>query len=115
MRLPASVLVPILTVFFGARAAAQVPAAAYRFEPLPKTLAELGKRFTPPQIEILEMLNRRDRERLIRVDPPTPGLLVPLTWSDDPLIYSPFPQTWPAVESHAKAIVVHQAMQAFGA
>ena len=97
------------------RAVAQAPAAPYRFEPLPRTPAELAQRFTTPQIEILEMLNRRDRAHLLRVDPPTPGLLVPMAWSDDPLIYSPFPATWTAAEPYPKAIVVHQAMQAFGA
>jgi lipoprotein-anchoring transpeptidase ErfK/SrfK len=87
----------------------------YRFEPLPKTAAELAKRYTPAQIEILEMLNRRDREHLIRADPPVPGVIVPDTWSDDLLAYSPFPQTWSAADAHAKAIVVHQPMQAFAA
>lgn len=115
MRLAASVLALLVLVFVPAPAAAQPPAAAYRFEPLPKTLAELTSRFTPLQIDILEMLNRRDRAHLIRVDPPTPGLVVPLTWSEDPLVYSPFPQIWPSAEPYAKAIVVHQGMQAFGA
>jgi len=96
-------------------AAGQPSPAPYRFEPLPKTLAELSSRFTPAQIEILEMVNRRDRDHLLRVDPPTPGLLVPVTWSDDPLTYSPFPRAWPGAEAYPKAIVVHQAMQAFAA
>jgi lipoprotein-anchoring transpeptidase ErfK/SrfK len=105
----------ILAVFLSTPAAAQAPAVSYGFEPLPKTPAELAKRFTPAQIDILEMLNRRDRGHLARVDPPTPGLVVPLTWSEDPLVYSPFPDAWPAAEAFPKAIVVHQAMQAFGA
>jgi lipoprotein-anchoring transpeptidase ErfK/SrfK len=98
---------------FAAPVAAQ--AITYRFEPLPKTAAELAKRFTPAQIEILEMLNRRDREHLVRADPPVPGVIVPDTWRDDPLSYSPFPQTWSAADAHAKAIVVHQPMQVFAA
>ena len=97
------------------RLEAQTRVSAYRFEPSPKTSAELAKRFTPAQIDILEMLNRRDREHLIRADPPVPGLIVPETWADDPLAYSPFPETWPAAETYPKALVVHQAMQAFGA
>ena len=105
----------VLLLLLRTAAGAQAPAAPYRFEPLPKTPAELATRFTPAQIDILEMLNRRDRGHLLRVDPPTPGLLVPITWSDDPLTYSPFPQTWAAAQPHPKAIVVHQAMQAFGA
>jgi L,D-transpeptidase catalytic domain len=112
MRAAASVLFIFLQAI---PAAAQAPPAPYRFEPLPKTPAELATRFTPPQIDVLEMLNRRDRGHLPRVDPPVPGLLVPVAWSDDPLTYSPFPRTWPGAESYPKSIVVHQAMQAFGA
>ena len=98
-----------------APATAQGPAVRYTFEPLPKTAAELSKRFTPSQIDILEMLNRRDREHLLRADPPVPGIVVPVTWTDDPLAYSPFPAVWPAAEPHARAVVVHQPMQAFAA
>src|SRR5687768_6946210 len=105
----------MLMLLFWAPAAAQAPAVQYTFEPLPKTVAELAKRFTPAQIAILEMLNRRDRGHLPRVDPPTPGLVVPLTWSEDPLVYSPFPTTWAAAETFPKALVVHQPMQAFAA
>lgn len=95
---------------------AQAPAlSSYRFEPLPKTIAELARRFTPAQVELLEMLNRRDRERLIRVEPAVPGLVVPDTWSENPLAYSPFPAIWPAAENHPKALIVHQQMQAFAA
>jgi hypothetical protein len=112
MRLAASAFFILL---LATPAAAQAPPAAYRFEPLPKTPAELARRFTPAQIDVLEMLNRRDRGHLVRVDPPVPGLLVPLAWSDDPLTFSPFPSTWPAAERYPKSIVVHQAMQAFGA
>jgi hypothetical protein len=95
--------------------AAATEAADYHLEPVPRTPAELAKRFTPGQIELLEMLNRRDRAHLLRAEPPVPGLLVPGTWTDDPLAYSPFPRVWPAAAAHAKVIVVHQAIQAFGA
>ena len=90
-------------------------APAYHFESVPKTASELATRFTPGQIEILEMLNRRDREHLVRADPPTPGILVPTEWSDDPLVYSPFPREWPAAETLPKIIIVDQPMQAFAA
>ena len=99
----------------GSSGRAQAPVAAFRLEPVPKNAAELSKRFTPSQIDILEMLNRRDREHLLRAEPPVPGLVVPIAWSEDPLAYSPFPATWVAAEPHAKAIVVHQPMQAFAA
>jgi L,D-transpeptidase catalytic domain len=88
---------------------------AYRFEPIPKTASELARRFTPAQIAVLEMLNRRDRVHLLRADPPVPGLLVPDTWIDDLLVYSPFPREWAAAAAQPKTIVVHQAIQAFAA
>ena len=94
---------------------AQAQAPVYQFEPLPRTAAELTRRFTPDQIAVLEMVNRRDTAHLLRRDPPTPGLLVPVTWSADLLAYSPFPAAWPAGETYAKAIVVDQPMQAFAA
>ena len=87
----------------------------YAIQPLPKTAAELRDRFTPVQIDLLEKLNRRDREHLIRADPPVPGLVVPLTWTDDELGYSPLPLAWPAAETHPKHLVVHQPMQVWGA
>jgi lipoprotein-anchoring transpeptidase ErfK/SrfK len=96
-------------------AAAQPAPITYHFEIRPRTAAELAKRFTSAQLDILEMLNRRDREHLIRPDPPTPGLVVPTTWADDPLTYSPFPPLWPAADAYPKAIVVHQPAQAFAA
>ena len=99
----------------GSNGRAQGPDPAFRIEPAPKTAGELAKRFTPSQIDIIEMLNRRDREHLVRSDPPVPGIVVPVTWSDDPLAYSPFPAVWPGAEAQAKAIVVHQPMQAFAA
>lgn len=112
----ALVLFLVMAVPLGAQTplAGQTP-SAYRIDPRPKTPTELASRYTPAQIDILEMLNRRDRAHLLRADPPTPGLVVPITWSDDPLVYSPFPRTWPAADRHAKAIVVHQGIQAFAA
>lgn len=92
---------------------AQAP--VYRFEPVPKSAAALSQRFTPEQIEMLEMLNRRDAAHLVRADPSSPGLLVPVTWTSDAFAYSPFPSSWPAGDSYPKAIVVSQPLQAFAA
>jgi hypothetical protein len=91
------------------------PAPTYHFEPVPKTASELTKRFTPAQIEILEMLNRRDRDHLLRADSAGAGILVPAVWSEDPLVYTPFPREWPAAEPLPKIIIVDQPMQAFAA
>jgi L,D-transpeptidase-like protein len=89
--------------------------AAYRIEPQPRSSKELANQFTPDQIAILEMLNRRDVAHLTRAEPRLPGIIVPGVWSDDPLVYSPFPATWPAAENTSKVIVVHQPVQAFAA
>ena len=102
-------------VVLAAAAAAAQPAAAYRFEPPARTKKELAARFTPEQIDVLEMLNRRDREHLLRAEPPVPGLLVPETWTQDVMAYSPFPRQWPAAQGVGKAVVVDQPMQAFAA
>jgi lipoprotein-anchoring transpeptidase ErfK/SrfK len=96
---------------------AQIPPAPVRFsiEPIPKTAAELSKRFTPEQIDMLEKLNRRDREHMLRADPPTPGIVVPLAWEPDELTYSPFPAEWLVAAEVPKYLVVHQPTQAFAA
>ena len=88
---------------------------AYSIEPIPKTAAELAKRFTPEQIDVLEKLNRRDREHLLRPDPPTPGIVVPLVWESGELAYAPFPLEWAAAAEFPKYLVVHQPMQVFAA
>jgi hypothetical protein len=95
----------------------QEPAADARFalQPPPKTAVELRERFTASQIDILEKLNRRDREHLIRADPPVPGIVIPIAWDPDELAYSPLPLEWPAAAQHPKYLVVHQPMQVFGA
>src|SRR5215210_4147242 len=106
----------LATVFAAASAVLQAAAPQARFtvERIPKTMAELKARFTAPQIDILEKLNRRDREHLIRQDPPVPGIVVPLMWEDE-VAYTPFPSEWAAVVDHTKFIVVHQPVQAFAA
>lgn len=87
----------------------------YSIQAVPKSAAELRERFTPAQIDILEKLNRRDREHLIRTEPSIPGIVVPNLWESDEIFYSPLPPDWPAAAPHAKYLVVHQAAQVFGA
>ena len=89
--------------------------SSFHVEPQPKTLAELTERFTPAHIEILEMLNRRDREHLLHLTPRVPGIVVPATWEEDVLKYSPFPAEWAAAADVPKVVVVSQPIQAFGA
>jgi hypothetical protein len=91
----------------------------YAIEAIPKTAAELSERFTPLQIPLqiglLEKLNRRDTDHLLRAEPPVPGLVVPVTWTEDELAYSPFPAKWREAEAFPKFLVVHQPQQAFAA
>ena len=109
-----AIMVLTLTFFTGV-AGAQTAPVRYRIEPQPSTDAELGKRFTPEQVQLLEKLNRRDREHLIRPEPKVPGLVVPEQWELEEVVYSPFPSAWPAAAALPKAIVVDQPTQAFAA
>ena len=88
----------------------QVPVSlTYHVEPLAE--GELPKRFTPAQLAVLEKLNRRGLEHLGRLT----GLIVPDTWPEDELAYSPLPNVWAWAAMNPKAIVVHQPAQVFGA
>ena len=103
----------------GAIAAQNPPSASttFRLVPIPRRMTELRQQFAPDQIGTLERLNRRDVEHLLRIEPKVPGLIVPSVWpaADDVVAFSPFPDTFPWAETAAKAIVVHQPWQAFGA
>jgi hypothetical protein len=92
--------------------AAQEP---FSIHPLPQTGEELRRRHSPEQIAVLEKLNRRDAERLVRTEPPVPGLVVPGSWDFSELAYSPFPTEWPGAAAFPKYLVVHQPIQAFAA
>ena len=106
----------ILVAFDGAAAQEPVPPPPqFSVVPLPRDDAELRKQFTPPQVQILEKLNRRDREHLLRAEPRVPGLVVPDQWIEDALAYSPMPLAYEWAEPYPKAIVVHQPLQVFGA
>ena len=95
-------------------AASLAQAPTYVLQPQPTTDAEL-KRFTAAQIGLLEKLNRRDREHLIRVEPRVAGIVVPDPWDLEELAYSPFPASWRGAAALPKAIVVDQPAQAFAA
>lgn len=70
----------------------------------------LPKRYTAAQIGILEKLNRRDREHLVRLD----QIVVPDAWVDE-IAYSPLPAEWKWAEPQSKVLVVDQPTQLFGA
>jgi hypothetical protein len=86
-------------------------AMEYRVEQLAATERDLGARFTPSQLAVLEKLNRADAAHLPRLD----YLVVPSVWYDDELRYSPFPLSYPAASSLRKLLVVDQPAQAFAA
>jgi lipoprotein-anchoring transpeptidase ErfK/SrfK len=85
------------------------PRIAYRLEPV--HAATLTKRYSPAQLAILEKLNRRDLEHLARLE----EMIVPGAWPDDELAYGVLPPTWDWSVDRAKAIVVSQPDQVFGA
>jgi L,D-transpeptidase-like protein len=91
------------------------PVVTYHIVPLPPDPGVLRKTYTREQLALVEKLNRRDVEHLGRADPPVPGLIVPLTWEADERVYSPMPASFSWAEPHARAIVVHQPWQVFGA
>jgi hypothetical protein len=101
--------------YAGAQDAAPSPSSTYSLIPIPKTPAELRKQFNPAQISLLEKLNRRDVEHMVRTEPAIQGLVVPDPWSEDEMLYSPMPAQCDWAADHAKAIVVHQPAQVFGA
>ena len=89
----------------GARAAHQ---SQYRLVENP---GELDVRFSPGELDLLEMLNRADRDHLPLLD----SLVVPDRFSKDPLDHAPLPRLVGELVSESTAIVVHQPGQVFGA
>ena len=113
MRALAMMLAAIL--FAAVSAASQPPSTAeqrYQLESPAAAASALDVRFTPAQIGILEALNRADAMNL----PKLKQLVVPDTWHDDLLAYSPFPHRLVTWGSDApRLLIVHQPSQAFAA
>ena len=82
----------------------------YRVE-RPSGVSELRDRFSSPQLEALEKINRADLAHLGQLR----EMLVPRTWSSDELDYSTMPRQYPSAEGHSKLVVVHLPGQMFGA
>jgi len=101
--------------YAGAQDVAPSPSLAYSLTPVPRSPAELRKQFTVSQLALLEKLNRRDVDHMLRPEPAIPGLVVPSAWDADEITYSPMPSTCEWAAPYAKAIAVHQGAQAFGA
>jgi hypothetical protein len=86
-------------------------AIAYRISAITDGVKELQKHFAPSQLQILEKLNRRDLDHLARLE----HVIVPESWHTDELVYSPLPAWYAWAVPYAKALVVHQPAQVFGA
>lgn len=84
---------------------------AYRVEKNRGGITELRERSNARELEILEKLNRVDRENLARLR----VAVVPGSWAPDELAYSTMPERYPSGEPHPKLLVVHQPGQMFGA
>jgi lipoprotein-anchoring transpeptidase ErfK/SrfK len=94
--------------------AAPPPRAAIAYSTAPVVAASFSKTYTPAQASLLEKLNRRDVEHLLRLK----EMIVPSEWRVEPgeeLDYSPLPATWAWAEPQPKVIVVSQPAQVFGA
>src|SRR5215208_5552048 len=66
--------------YAGAQDVAPSSPLVYSLTAVPRSPAELRNQFTAAQIALLEKLNRRDAEHLLRSEPAVPGLVVPSAW-----------------------------------
>ena len=69
------------------------------------------ERFTATQVAVLEKLNRADLNHLERL----PVLVVPDSWPEDELAYSPMPRQYLPGAVYRRVVIVHQPAQVFGA
>ncbi|MGR8998929.1 MAG: L,D-transpeptidase [Gammaproteobacteria bacterium] len=83
----------------------------YRVEPTNTATRNVLRKLEPYQLRILEKINRADRQHL----PKLPEIVVPGQWVHNELIYSPLPRNDLWAVKYAKALVVDQRIQAFGA
>ena len=86
-------------------------AVALATEPVSEDPEQLECSFNDKQIELLEKLNRTDRNNLIRLK----RIVVPHRWDLDELAYSPLPITYKQAQRLPKAMVVYKPGQVFGA
>jgi lipoprotein-anchoring transpeptidase ErfK/SrfK len=106
----------VLWVVFGvvsisAIAVAAEPVATCRIEAINGGSKEMQTRFNAAQLALLEKLNRRDIEHLLRLK----EIVMPEAWDLDELAFSPLPRDYPAATAYPKLVVVDQPMQVFGA
>lgn len=83
----------------------------YSIERPTKTDGARDGRIEPEQVAILELLNRADAAHLKQLD----ELVVPGSWHDDPMRYSPFPMTFDWATPYERLLLVDKRAQAFAA
>ena len=88
-----------------------LPSVTLAAEPVSEDPEQLDCSFTDKQIELLEKLNRSDRNNLIRLK----RIVVPHRWDLDELAYSPLPISYKQAQRFPKAMVVYKRGQVFGA
>ncbi len=88
-----------------------LPTPAFHLESVSDDAEQLECQFSDAELELLEKLNRIDRNRLTELG----KIVIPDRWDLPETAYSPLPQwfTWAAY--FPKAIVVSKELQAFGA
>jgi hypothetical protein len=86
------------------------PPITYHLAPV-QGIKALRTRYSSQELIILQKLNRRDLDHLLRLK----EMVVPDQWYYNELAYSPLPDTWSWAEQYPKAIIVHQPDQVFGA
>lgn len=94
-----------------ALASATLNAEAYTVLPASLSESALRELFTPEQVDVLERLNRADREHLDSLA----SVVIPRAWRYGPTDYSPLPSASAWAAQHPKAMVVHLPSQVFGA
>jgi lipoprotein-anchoring transpeptidase ErfK/SrfK len=109
MRISLAAVSAAIAVLCTGVAAAAAQTATYRIEAT--DAPTLKKRYSAAQLGVLEKLNRRDLEHLVRLD----EMIVPVEWRDDELAYAPLPLEWAWAADKPKTLIVDQPSQLFGA
>jgi len=99
-----------LPLALAAAAAAREP-IRYELSPLPDDREQVDCSFAPDQLELLEKLNRCDRERLYEQD----RVVTPSEWLENENHYAPLPERLDWARELPQVILVHQPLQAFAA
>jgi hypothetical protein len=86
------------------------PTITYHLDSL-TTVKDLRNQYTHDQILLLQKLNRRDLDHLLRLK----TMVVPDQWYYNELYYSPLPDTYAWAMQYPKALVVYVPDQVFGA